>query len=210
MCYVVPPSYLMVFDCGTLPCSPNMNYSVVGKTDTEQQGSAVFWATPGHHYQVWVFRELIPGQDLNSSVPVSSRLHDPVIGGFAGAGIIGGGIAVVAQSVRPFVRLEKKWAPTLACFVTAVTGAALFAGGSWMVRYSYAHAEAMDPSCISNAACTTFEIDPVRSTGMLIFYSGWALMGVALVSIVALTFLAANGRGPWAAFYPRVKTKATC
>ena len=97
-----PQSYLIIFDCGTATCLPGVNYTLVGSTDAVYQGTTLFSVTPGHHYEVWACLVHFPGTKWNGSVPVSSHLEGPTLGGLLGWSSIGGGAVAVAYSIRPF------------------------------------------------------------------------------------------------------------
>lgn len=101
-----PPNraYLLVFDCGTSQCTAGVNYSFVGASSPAWYASTQFAASPGHHYQVWAYREHYPSSDWNTSVPLSFFFVEPPVGGFFGVGLMGLGVIAVVHSVQPFVR----------------------------------------------------------------------------------------------------------
>lgn len=100
-------SYLIVCDCGTSSCTSSANYSVVGRTGSEQQGFALVWVVPGHHYQVWAFRAHTWLTNWNSSVPVSAVVREPPVAGALGLSVVGVGAVATVHSIRP-LRLPRR------------------------------------------------------------------------------------------------------
>lgn len=94
-------AYLLVLDCGAPACDSTGNYSPVGVSDAAGYGTTQFAALPGHHYQVWAFREHFPSQDWNTTVPFSYKIVEPPFGGLLGVGSILLGALAILHSIRP-------------------------------------------------------------------------------------------------------------
>lgn len=105
-------AYLVLFDCGVRPCSANNNGSAVGETSPMRWLSeTVFAATPGHHYELWGFRQHSFDSNWNASIPLTWTLVGPPFGGFLGVGFSALGVVFVVHSVRrlwPLPRAEPR------------------------------------------------------------------------------------------------------
>jgi hypothetical protein len=103
------PSYLIIVDCGTSPCTSSTNGSVVGETPPASWVSgASYSATAGHDYQVWAFRENNPWpKSANDPVPIRWTLVEPPLGGFLGISIVGIGVVALIHAVRRLWPLPK-------------------------------------------------------------------------------------------------------
>jgi hypothetical protein len=103
-------THLVVYDCGTAPCTGTGNYTLLGSTDAATGGSSGFPAAPGHHYQVWVWAS--QNTSPLTSTPVRYAVESPVLGGAAGAAmLVAGGSAMVAAVLRWRRRRSRTGAP---------------------------------------------------------------------------------------------------
>jgi hypothetical protein len=106
-----PPSYLDVYDCGTLRCDSNRSYPLLGSAVPGRGGHTNVSVTPGEHYEIRAWTAV--GSLWDGWVRIRYAIDGPLFGGVLGATLAALGIeAAVIAAVQ--IQRDRREAARLA------------------------------------------------------------------------------------------------